>query len=155
MFFKLEGTVSTLSGKPLKFVDQFTKHGGNISSTESDVNVRITKAWTAIDSLTIIWESHQSDKIKLDFFQAVTLSVLLNRCTTSTQKKRMKNQLQRITQECYVLFGTNPGSRREVVRVLGCDVEVSEFEFQSRYYVHFRTNTLGKGMNALILPAMG
>ena len=30
-----------------------------------------------------------------------------------------------------------------------------EFELQSRYYVHFRTNTLGEGMNPLILPAMG
>ena len=28
-----------------------------------------------------------------------------------------------------------------------------EFELQLRYYVHFRTNTLG--MNPLILPAMG
>ena len=26
---------------------------------------------------------------------------------------------------------------------------------QSRYYVHFRANTLGKGMNPLILLAMG
>ena len=32
--------------------------------------------------------------------------------------------------------------------------EVSEFEHQSSYYVHFRTNTLGKGMNSLIPPAM-
>ena len=32
---------------------------------------------------------------------------------------------------------------------------VSEFVLQSRYYVHFPTNTLGKGMNPLILPAMG
>ena len=31
-----------------------------------------------------------------------------------------------------------------------------EFVLQSRYYVHFRANTLGKGMNPLILPpAMG
>ena len=34
-------------------------------------------------------------------------------------------------------------------------IVVSEFEFHSRYYVHFRTNTLGKGMNLRILPAMG
>ena len=26
---------------------------------------------------------------------------------------------------------------------------------QSRYYVHFRTNTPRKGMNLIILPAMG
>ena len=31
----------------------------------------------------------------------------------------------------------------------------NEFELQSRYYVHFRTNTLRKGMNARILLAMG
>ena len=30
-----------------------------------------------------------------------------------------------------------------------------EFVFQSRYYVHSRANTLGKGMKPLILPAMG
>ena len=34
-------------------------------------------------------------------------------------------------------------------------LEVSEFELQSRYYAHFRTNALGKDMNPLILPAMG
>ena len=34
-------------------------------------------------------------------------------------------------------------------------VVVSKFELQSHYYVHFETNTLGKGMNPLILPAMG
>ena len=31
----------------------------------------------------------------------------------------------------------------------------SEFVFQLRYYVHFREYNLGKGMNPLILPAMG
>ena len=38
---------------------------------------------------------------------------------------------------------------------MDCGIVVSEFELQSRYYVHFRTNTLGKSMNPLILPAMG
>ena len=36
----------------------------------------------------------------------------------------------------------------------GCPRGVSEFGLQSRYYVHFRANTLGKCMNPLILPAM-
>ena len=39
--------------------------------------------------------------------------------------------------------------------VLGCNVVVSEFELYSRSYVHFQINTLWKGMNPLILPAMG
>ena len=42
-----------------------------------------------------------------------------------------------------------------MVKALDCEIEESEFELQSRYYVLFRTNTLGKGMNPLILPAKG
>ena len=47
------------------------------------------------------------------------------------------------------------GARIVVVNVLGWGIVVSEFELQSCYYVHFRTNTLGKGMNPLVLLAMG
>ena len=42
-----------------------------------------------------------------------------------------------------------------MVKVMDCGIVVSEFEFQLRYYVHFQANTLGKGMNPLILLAMG
>ena len=42
-----------------------------------------------------------------------------------------------------------------MVKAMNCGIVVSEFVLQSRYYVHFRANTLGKGMNPLILPAMG
>ena len=36
-----------------------------------------------------------------------------------------------------------------------CGIIVTEFELQLHYYIHFQINTLGKGMNPLILPAMG
>ena len=39
-----------------------------------------------------------------------------------------------------------------VVKAMNCGIVVREFVLQSRYYVHFRANTLGKGMNPLILP---
>ena len=43
-----------------------------------------------------------------------------------------------------------------MVKAMNCGIVVCEFVLQSRYYVHFRANTLGKGMNPLILPpAMG
>ena len=42
-----------------------------------------------------------------------------------------------------------------MINKLGCDIIVSEFELQSLYYDHFWTNTLGKGMNALILLVIG
>ena len=41
-----------------------------------------------------------------------------------------------------------------IIKALDCGIVVSEFELQSPYYVHFRTNTLGKSMNPLILPVM-
>ena len=44
--------------------------------------------------------------------------------------------------------------RGVMVKATDCGIVVSEFVFQSRYYVHFRANTLGKGMNPFILPAM-
>ena len=42
-----------------------------------------------------------------------------------------------------------------MVKEMDCGIVVSEFVLQSRYYVHFQDTTLGKGMNPLILPAMG
>ena len=48
------------------------------------------------------------------------------------------------------------GPRGVMVKAMNCGIVVREFVLQSRYYVHFRANTLGKGMNPLILPpAMG
>ena len=45
--------------------------------------------------------------------------------------------------------------RSVMVKLMDCGIVVSEFVFQSRYYVHFQANTLRKGINPLILPAMG
>ena len=43
----------------------------------------------------------------------------------------------------------------EMVKTMDYGIVVREFVLLSRYYVHFQPNTLGKGMNPLILPAMG
>ena len=51
----------------------------------------------------------------------------------------------------------NPGegSPRDIMAyMLDCDLEVRGFELQSRYYVLFQTNTLGKGINSFIVSAM-
>ena len=54
----------------------------------------------------------------------------------------------------FTLFHGCP--RGVMVKAMNCGIVVREFVLQSRYYVHFRANTLGKGMNPLILPpAMG
>ena len=45
--------------------------------------------------------------------------------------------------------------RGVMVKAMDCEIGVSEFVLQSRFYVHFRANTFGKGINTPILPAMG
>ena len=82
--FKQKETISSLSGKPLKLVDQFTYLDSNISSTESAVNIHLAKACDAIGRLSITWKSDLSDKIKQDFFQAVVVSIQLHGCTKCT-----------------------------------------------------------------------
>ena len=42
-----------------------------------------------------------------------------------------------------------------MVKALDYGIVVSTFEFQLRYYIQFRANTLGKSMNPLNLPTMG
>ena len=54
---------------------------------------RLTKAWTAIDRLSIIWKSNLTDKIKRSFFLAVVVSILLYGCTTWTITKRLEKKL--------------------------------------------------------------
>ena len=53
MSFKWEGAISTLNDGPLKVIDKFSYLGSSISSTESDVHMRLAKAWIAIDHMEI------------------------------------------------------------------------------------------------------
>ena len=87
------GDITTLDGTPLKLVDKFTYLGSSVSSTEKDIDTRLTKAWTAIDRLSIIWKSDLTDKMKRSFFQAAVVSILLYGCTTWTLTKRMDKKL--------------------------------------------------------------
>ena len=67
MYFNQRGDTSTLKGGPLKLVDKFTYIGSNVSSTEVDINMRLAKAWTAIDRLSVTQKSDLTDKIKQFF----------------------------------------------------------------------------------------
>ena len=54
MCFNQRSYISTLNGSSLKLVDNFTYLGSSVSSTEIDINMRLAKAWTAIDRLSVI-----------------------------------------------------------------------------------------------------
>ena len=81
-----------------------------VSSTEKDINAWLTKAWTAIDRLSIMWKSDLTDKIKRSFSQACSASIepcsasiepyqhdlvliRLYGCTTWTLTKRVEKKL--------------------------------------------------------------
>ena len=93
MCYNQKGDISTLEGTPLKLVDKFTYLGSSVSSTEKDIETRLTKAWTAINRLSIIWKSDLTDKMKRSFFQAAVRSILLYGCTTWTLTKRLEKKL--------------------------------------------------------------
>ena len=77
----------------MKQVDKFTYLGSSVSSTEKDIDTRLTKAWTAIDKLSVIWKSDQTDKMKRSFFQAAVMSKLQYWSTTWTLTKQLEKKL--------------------------------------------------------------
>ena len=103
MCYNQTGNITTLDGTSLRLVDKFTYlvvcrcrfrlMRRYVSSTENDIDTRLTKAWTAIDRLSIIWKSDQTDEMKRSFFQAAVVSILLYGCTTWTLTKRLEKKL--------------------------------------------------------------
>ena len=71
----------------------FYKSTSGTKSLHLKHTVRLTKAWTAIDRLSIIWKSELTAKMKRSFFLAVVLSILLYGCTTWTLTKRLEKKL--------------------------------------------------------------
>ena len=93
MCYNQTGDITTLDGASLKLEDKFTYLGSSVSSTEKDIDTRLTKAWTAINRLSIIWKSDLADKMKRSFFHPAVVSIMLYGCTTWTLTKRLKKKL--------------------------------------------------------------
>ena len=64
MCYNQTGEISTLNRTSLKLVDKFIYQGSSVSSTKKDIDTQLTKAWTAINWLSIIWKSDLTDKMK-------------------------------------------------------------------------------------------
>ena len=52
--------------------------------------MRLAKAWTAIDRISVTWKSDLTDEIKHRFFQSVVVSILLYGCTAWTKNTEKK-----------------------------------------------------------------
>ena len=93
--FNQTGNISTLNGSSLKPVDKFTYLGSSVSSTKTDIDTQLTKAWTAINRLLVISKSDLTDKMKRSFLHAAIMLILLYGCTTWTLTKRLEKRLDR------------------------------------------------------------
>ena len=93
MCYNHTGDISTLNGTSLKLVDKFTYLRSSVSSTEKDIDTRLTYAWRAIDRISIIWKSNLTDKMKRSFFQAAVVLILLYGCTAWTLTKWLERKL--------------------------------------------------------------
>ena len=77
MYFNQTGDISTQNGSSQKLEDKFIYKESSVSSTETDIDTRLAKAWRANDKLSVVWKSDLSDKMKRSFFQAAVVSILL------------------------------------------------------------------------------
>ena len=93
MYYNQDGAIETLNKILLKKVDDFVYLGSNIDSTEKDVLIRISKAWSALDRLRIIWKFTLPEQIKKGFFRAIVESVLLYGSSAWTLTKRLESKL--------------------------------------------------------------
>ena len=90
---ELPNDITSISGDPIKEVNNFKYLGGWMESTEHDVNVRKALAWSACHKLSKIWKSSLKKSIKVRLFLATVESVLLYNCNTWTLTKQMEKRL--------------------------------------------------------------
>ena len=93
MCFNQTGDIATLNSSSPKLVDRFTYLGSSVSSTETNINMWLAKAWTTIDRLLVIWKSDRTDIIKCSFFQAEVISIMPYGSTTWMLTKCMEEKL--------------------------------------------------------------
>ena len=110
---------------------------------------------------SILWhEWHHKWGLKTCLIKCIVLSCLYCRMLPEFSQRCLTISFFIFQNFCLSEHFTHPRDGRGcprgvMVKTMDCRIVVSKFVFQSRYYVHFRANTLGKDMNPLILPAMG
>mgnify|MGYP002052339858 FL=1 len=69
--------LKTIDGSPLEQNPDFKYLGSWVNDSSTDIATRKAKAWTALHSMTKIWTSALSTKLKLRYFTATVMSILL------------------------------------------------------------------------------
>ena len=164
--------------------DDQLEHSYSSSVRIRDVALKTCQSWWTIgrsgergSGISVLAARHDDDDIYIYIYIYVCVCVCVYVCVVLGLNMNEYadtwiwwKQRRRLFTHCFMLFYalrvvsskphlSNPtrGCPRGVmVKAMHCGIVVREFVLQSRYYIHFRANTLGKGMNPLILPpAMG
>ena len=85
--------ISTVNGTAIKEVKAFKYLASKIESSAKNVETRIAKAWSALNSLTTIWKSSLAQNLKRKLFQATVESVLLYGSSIWTLTKALEMKL--------------------------------------------------------------
>ena len=72
-----DGNMKSNNCNIIKQVENFKYLGSFIRSTEKDIEIRIAKYWSALNSMRTIWKSKMSDNLKISFFRATVECVLV------------------------------------------------------------------------------
>ena len=78
------GNMKRKNGNIKKQVENFKYLGSNIESTEKDIEIRISKAWSALNSMRTIWKSKMNDSLKRRLLRAKVEYVLFHGAITWT-----------------------------------------------------------------------
>ena len=89
----IRDVMSSQNSERIKQANEFKYLGSYIASTEQNINVRIGKAWSALNQLTNIWKSRLSKNLKRNFFRATVESVLVYGAITWTLTSTLENNI--------------------------------------------------------------
>ena len=85
--------MKSISGSIINEVDDFKYLGSYIRSTKRYVNIRIAKAWAALNSMNTIWKSKLSTNLKRQFFRSAVESVLVYGSVTWTLTASLEKKI--------------------------------------------------------------
>ena len=85
--------IKTQNEENIKKTQDFKYLGSFIASTEHDINVRIGKAWAALNQMNNIWNSKLSKNLKRNFFRATVESVFVYGAITWTLTTKLEKKI--------------------------------------------------------------
>ena len=102
--------MKSICGSVINEVEDFKYLGRYIRSTKRDVNIRIAKAWGALNSMNTIWKSKLSTNLKRNLFRAAVESVLVYGSVTWNLTTSLENKIDGThTRMLRAIKKTNPG----------------------------------------------